>query len=99
MQSKFNKHNPTKIERMILHVSPKPDIELEVLAKEFLGQKVYAFWPYIQEAFVIGVTNFKTKIILKNFWKGNTEDNVKIEELPNPVVKNLHDDEKLTGEM
>ena len=42
---------------------------LDDVAKNLLGRTVYIDWPYLHEAFVIGVADLQSKIFLKDFWK------------------------------
>ncbi|XP_008211726.2 5'-3' exoribonuclease 1 [Nasonia vitripennis] len=77
IESKMICNRPIKIEKIMLNVSIKPVPKLEEIAKELLGQKVFINWPYLQEAYVIGVTDFDKKIMLDNFWKNYSEDNLK----------------------
>lgn len=46
-----------------------------------LGQTVYINWPHLLEARVIGVSDFKNNICLKNFWQKCGTENLKTESL------------------
>lgn len=81
-----------KIEKMMLNVSTKPTSNLEEIAKELLGQKVYINWPYLQEAYVIGVTDFDKKIMLQNFWRNYSEENLKHSKLSDGSRPNLDEE-------
>lgn len=66
---------------MILSVTSKPVPTLNDIAKDLLGQTVYIEWPHLLEAYVIGVTDLKTDIFLKNFWQKYNKDNLNSKDL------------------
>lgn len=57
------------------------DPELDNVAKTLLGKTVYIDWPYLHEAFVIGVANSNNKIFLKDYWKSYSSTNIKKDNL------------------
>ena len=84
---------------MFLNVSSERIHSLEDVAKELLGQTVYINWPYLQEAHVIGITDFKDKIFLQNFWKKYSADNLKHSKLSDSSILNLQKKKVLITDM
>lgn len=56
-------HQPTRNESMIISIDEdRPELDLIMLAQEFIGKEIYIGWPHLREAQVFAVSDAKTKI-------------------------------------
>ncbi|XP_034935611.1 5'-3' exoribonuclease 1 isoform X2 [Chelonus insularis] len=73
--------HPSRENNMIITILPKESPSLETLASDILGKIVYAKWPYLLEAHVIGISTEDQSFSLIDSTKGYSGDNLKREDL------------------
>ncbi|XP_023246708.1 uncharacterized protein LOC111643327 [Copidosoma floridanum] len=92
MKKEKNTIPRTTVEFMYIKLNHQSQCSLDALAKNILTKTVYINWPYLQEAYAVGVTDFKNKIILKDYWKKYAEDNITLSNPTLNVVQSLKND-------
>ncbi|XP_043669186.1 5'-3' exoribonuclease 1 isoform X2 [Vespula pensylvanica] len=72
---------PSRGENMILYIQQQEEPNLKQLAASLLHKNIFVEWPYLREAHVVGISNLKWRINLKNPQIGYSSDNIVEEEL------------------
>ncbi|KAF7400707.1 hypothetical protein HZH66_005891 [Vespula vulgaris] len=72
---------PSRGENMILYIQQQEEPNLKQLAASLLHKNIFVEWPYLREAHVVGLSNPKWRINLKNPQIGYSSDNIVEEEL------------------
>ncbi|KAF7403530.1 hypothetical protein HZH68_006324 [Vespula germanica] len=72
---------PSRGENMILYIQQQEEPNIKQLAASLLHKNIFVEWPYLREAHVVGISNPKWRINLKNPQIGYSSDNIVEEEL------------------
>lgn len=68
---------PSRNESMIINIDEEPlNVDIQTLAKQFIGKEIYIGWPHLRLAKVFAVSDAKTRIEksgVEDFKEGNRE--------------------------